>query len=935
MEFITKIIFSLLFFVFFFTEAQELPPIKNYDPIHYRGGNQNWSISQSDEKYIYIANNSGLLEFDGAKWKLYTSPNNTIIRSVNVIGKRIYTGCYMEFGYWEKDEFSNLKYYSLVNKLNAPLIEDEHFWNIINFDNWILFQSLNRIYIYNTIDESFNIINSETTRAEIFKVGNSIYFQKINEGIFKIENGKSILVSNHPIFQKNALVGAFSIDKKTLFLTEQGKFYFLKKEGLAKWNVLADDELSSVNVYSSLQLNDGSFILGTISNGIYHVDKDGNILREINQEKGLNNNTVLSIFEDFEHNLWLGLDNGISIVNLYSPFSIYNDQNGKLGTVYTSKIFNNYLYLGTNQGLFYKKLNTQNDFKFIENTKGQVWCLKEFDNTLFCGHNTGTYIIDHNVAKQIADFPGTWDIKTIENSKNLLLQGNYTGLSILEKINNQWQFRNKIEGFDISSRFFEFINEHKIIINHEQKGIFKLSIDPLFKRIADQENEAPNGYGSSLTNYNNHILYTSNEGVFKFNLNQQKFEKDSLLTSTFFSKDNVILGIPIADNTNKIWGFTDKNIICLSPGKFNNTPQAIKIPIPASFRKSLGVTGFECLTHLEDELYLIGTSNGYTILNLDMLKPREYAVKINSIYKGLLNTSEKQVSLINSTKFKSTENNLYITFSVPEFDKYTEVSYQYKLEGIYNDWSSWFSNPYVSLKNLPYGNYTFKVRAFVGYDLSNNIASYSFSIEKPWYISNLFLFIYILLFIGILFVIHLIYKRYYTKQKQKLIKKKHREFELAQLESHQKLMLIKNKQLNQEIESKNRELTISTMSIIKKNEILNKIKKELMVKNADEVNKQVIKTIDKNINNKKDWEFLEEAFNNADKDFLKKVKRLHPQLTPNDLRFCAYLRLNLSSKEIAPLLNISVRSVEIKRYRLRKKMNLPHEKSLVDYILAI
>ncbi|MDP3352671.1 MAG: LuxR C-terminal-related transcriptional regulator, partial [Flavobacteriaceae bacterium] len=67
----------------------------------------------------------------------------------------------------------------------------------------------------------------------------------------------------------------------------------------------------------------------------------------------------------------------------------------------------------------------------------------------------------------------------------------------------------------------------------------------------------------------------------------------------------------------------------------------------------------------------------------------------------------------------------------------------------------------------------------------------------------------------------------------------------------------------------------------------------------------------------------------------KKVKKLHPSLTPHDLRLCAYLRLNLSSKEIAPLLNISIRSVEIKRYRLRKKMDLSHNLSLVSYILEI
>ena len=142
------------------------------------------------------------------------------------------------------------------------------------------------------------------------------------------------------------------------------------------------------------------------------------------------------------------------------------------------------------------------------------------------------------------------------------------------------------------------------------------------------------------------------------------------------------------------------------------------------------------------------------------------------------------------------------------------------------------------------------------------------------------------------------------------------------------------KSLRNDIENKNRELAISTMNIIKKNEFLNSIKSELI--NSDlKQNSSVVKIIDKNLNNTDDWKMFQEAFNNADKNFLKKIKKVHPTLTPNDLRLCAYLRLNLSSKEIAPLLNISPRSVEVKRYRLRKKMNLPHESSLTNYILEI
>jgi len=916
--------------------AQELPPIENFSPIDYNAGNQNWAISQTNNKYIYIANNSGLLEFNGAKWNLYPSPNSTILRSVKVIDNLIYTGCYMEFGYWEKDDLGSLKYHSLVNKLQQPLIEDEQFWNILKFDDWVLFQSLNRIYIYNKNEESFKVFEANTNRAEIFKVGNSIYYQKINEGIFKIENGKSVLVSNHTILQKNVVVGIFSQDKKTLVLTETGEFYYLQNKQLVRWKITADEDLASVSVYSSLQLKDGSFALGTISNGIIHLDKNGNLIRKINQEKGLNNNTILSLFEDNDQNLWLGLDNGVSIINLKSPFSIYNDIKGTLGAVYASKVFNNYLYIGTNQGLFYKEINSPNNFKIIDNTRGQVWCLKEIDAKLFLGHNNGTYVITKNKATQIADFPGTWQIKKLNNQENLLIQGNYNGLSILEKKNNKWSFRNKIEGFDISSRFFEFNANDEVIVNHEYKGIFKLKINSGFTKLIEQKSEPSKGGGSSLIKYNDTLLYISNNGVFKYNNKQKDFIKEPYLTSILFGENDHIKGSVVADyDTHKLWGFTNKNIIYLAQGKFNNTPQAVKIPLPTTLRSGIGITGFENVLHLEDELYLLGLSNGYTIINLNKFIKNDYQIAINSIEKETLKGTKERVLLTKSTEFKSNENNLNFSFSVPEFDKYTEANYQYKLSGLYNDWSSWSNEADVSLKNLPFGDYTFKVRAKVGNILSNNEATYTFKIARPWYISNFMIAIYALCFIGFLFLTHLIYRYYFNKQKAQLIEKKQQEFALAQLESEKVIMKLKNDKLQHKIESKTRELSSSTMNIIKKNEILNTIKNELANFKEDKSIKPVIKLINKNLNNNDDWETFQEAFNNADRDFLQKIKQLHPILTPNDLRLCAYLRMNLSSKEIAPLLNISSRSVEIKRYRLRKKMELLHEESLVEYILKV
>lgn len=925
---------SFLFFLFFIAlSAQELPPIENYSSKMYGAENQNWSISQSDEKYIYFANNSGLLEFNGSKWRLYQSPNNTVLRSVKVSDGRIYTGAYMEFGYWERNEFGSLQYSSLSKKLEGSLIEED-FWNIVKFDDYILFQSLYRIYIYNTKEKTFKIITSKTRIPKVFKIDNTIYFQKINQGIFKIENGIPVLASNLKLFKTKILVNVFMLNRKILFQTQEDGFYFLNKNGLSKWIISANASISKISIYSSLQLSDGSFVLGSISNGIYHIDKNGELINHINQEKGLNNNTILSMFEDVDHNLWLGLDNGISVVNMGSPFTVYNDAGGKLGSTYASIIYKDNLYLGTNQGLFYKKVNSKEDFKFITGTEGQVWCLKNFDDTLFCGHDKGTFIVNNDTVDLISNVMGTMEIKSIKNQKNLLIQGYYDGLNVLEKKNNRWQFRNIINGFTPTSRYFDFTEDGNILVNHEYKGVFELELNDDFTEVLTYNliQNIPIGLKSATSKYKGELLYVSNEGIFKYR--NKTFKKDAVLSRDFLDNDLFVSGKLIQDTkTNTLWGFTNKSIIYFSPGKLDNVFKSNKVYIPASLRRD--IPGFENMLHFKDQLYLFGTSRGYIILDLDKLKTTIFKVTINSVKNSILDGVKRPVKMGSSNTFNANENNIFFTYSVPEYDKFSEVNYRYKLEGMYDELSEWSTNSEVAFKNLPYGDYTFKITAQIGNNTSVNVASHSFTINRPWFISNSLIVVYIALLFVLGYFVHTRYKKYYNKQKNKLIEKEQRVFAIAQLENDQVIMKLKNEKLQDEINSKTRELSSSTMSIIKKNEILNTIKSELSEIKDETKIKPVIKIINKNLNNTGDWNIFQEAFNNADSDFLKKVKSIHPNLTPNDLRLCAYLRVNLSSKEIAPLLNISPRSVEIKRYRLRKKIALQHEKSLVEYILSI
>jgi len=930
---------SLLILILFITlgvYAQELPPIQNFSPLNYNGENQNWAISQGSDNHIYIANNHSLLVYNGVNWRKYASPNNSIIRSVQGAGHQIFTGQYMEFGYWEKNPFGTLVYTSISDELDIPMIEDEEFWNIITLGNWILFQSLDRIYNYNIRTKEFKWIEASTTKAHIFNVDGSVYYQNENKDVYSIHNGKPKLELRSSALEGRNVVGIYSEFGRLILILDNADFLEVTDSQVKKRPANFLKSRADIIVYTTKKLTDGSYVLGTISDGVYQIDSKGDLKSRINRRNGLNNNTILSIFQDTHKNLWLGLDNGISVINMDSPFNEFIDNSGALGLVYASKIFENQLYLGTNQGLFVRENGSEQEFTLIRGTEGQVWSLESFDGNLLCGHNNGTYLIRDATAKLISDFPGTWGIKRIVGKPNLFLQGNFNGISILERKGLNWSFRNKLEGFDISTRFFEMTGTNQILVNHEIKGLFSLTVDEDFNEVKDIVTHSQMGYGSSLATYNNKVIYSSINGAFAKTDSMLSFKSDSVLNRLLLDEGGGIASIALPDKVNnKLWFFTQKGLSVISPEVFSNELTVSTIPIPNFFRRGLGVAGFENISLIRDNTYLIGVSNGFVTLNMDNRKTKDYEVAITSV-ENIKAIDDAVLLLLSGDIILDYEvSSIDFSFAVPQYAKYSEVLYQYKLQGLFEEWSTWSSEPNVSFNNLSYGDYVFQVRAKVGNTITTNSATYTFEIKKPWYLSITALLMYGILAFFFFWLLHRFYKAYYTGKQKRILAEEKKRLKRKKLKSAKELAQLKNEKLKSEIESKNRELAVSTMSIIKKNELLNTIKGELA--SADDLTKikSVIRTIDRNISNEDDWKFFEEAFNNADKDFLKKIKEAHPKLTPNDLRLCAYLRLNLSSKEIAPLLNISVRSVEVKRYRLRKKMELPRDTSLTSYILDL
>ena len=470
------------FFVFFGGFSQELPPLQNYSPDLYNAGSQNWDISQNSSGIIYVANNEGLLSYDGNHWRLYPSPNKSILRSVNVHNNIIYSGAYMDFGYWKPTPEGNLEYFSIVQDLGFKMLEEEQVWKINHYKQFIVFQSLNRLIIYNQITNSINTLKPKNDVViKSYFVDDDVYIQTNDFSIYKVSSDKLIKFVTGSQLNNNTVVEIFKRGDELLFLTDKDGFYRKHSNQIRRWIINSNSIFNESLVYSATSIRNDYFVIGTVTRGLIILDAKGDVVYSLRKGNGLNNNTVLSSFIDLDQNLWVGLDNGLAMVNLNSNNKFYFDYLGNLGSVYTSAIHNNKLYLGTNQGLFYKELYSQAPFKKIDRLQGQVWNLAKIDNTLFCSHNLGFFEInDNNIIPLIKDL-GSWKFSKIDKSR--ILVGTYNGLHIINKQNDKWEYKNKLKGFDISSRFIEISSKHSAIVSHGYKGLFNLQISKDYESI--------------------------------------------------------------------------------------------------------------------------------------------------------------------------------------------------------------------------------------------------------------------------------------------------------------------------------------------------------------------------------------------------------------------------------------------------------------------
>lgn len=956
-------ILVLTFFVHSSISAQ-YPLVRNFSRIDYQAGKQNWCIVQDKDNKMYFANNEGLLEYDSNIWQLYPIANYTNIRSLMYDNKnrRLYAGAFNEFGYYEHNEQSlKLQYHSLINNIPQGERNFNEIWNICENGKEIYFQSDKKIF---RSDENKNI-NIYPFQHKIEKtavVYNSFIIASPQEGIWTLNHGMLLKLPNSDILKEKKVTEILPYEgTKILFVTALDGLFLFDGEKVIPYQIDLTDFLKENQVFCAT-IKNNKIAFGTVLNGVVIKDLITSTNTYVNTRSGLQNNTILSIKFDYDNNLWLGLDKGIDYVLINSPIKNLFNTNNLYGSGYTSLIKDDILYLGTNQGLYmttYPPKNTPEPLQlnFIRHMQSQVWSLKEIDQTIFCGNDQGAFIIEQDKAIKIPEVNGTWTFKKLKKHPEYILACSYQGFCVLEKKAGMWQFSHYIKGFSESGGMFEEDENGDIWFGHWMKGIFRLKLDSTVSKFTqidlyDHTKGFPSSHNNIICRIQNNILFSSENGFYKYNAQTNKIVPHPQMNKLFGEHTG---SIRLYETPNKdIWSVSGTFIAMASHQGENNY-----ILDSLSYKSLLDklIIGFEHFNFINQNKILIGTEDGFSYINIG--QPRSSDKKSKIFIRNLLSTNNKDTLLY--SRCENEEQNLKYTIShelnslrfdfvLPEYQDKQAVEYSYKLENYETKWSSYSTQNMKEYTNLKKGDYIFKVKGYNKIDGIISETSLKFTILPSWYETKTAFALYTMIAILLIYITgYYINKKSQTEtlkiktEKEKQLKEQKDHFLAEAKEKEKEIVNLKNQKLEYDLKHKSQELADSTMNLIRKNEILSEIGNDIS-SISEEIKKKegvtiaykklqlILDNIRQNIAHDSDWKKFEQNFDIVYENYLKRLSERYPLLNTNDKKLSAYLKMDLNSKDIAPLLNMSVRSVETARYRLRKKLELGRDSNLTEFL---
>ncbi|HBH05198.1 MAG TPA: hypothetical protein DDX92_01180 [Flavobacteriales bacterium] len=913
-------------------------PIKNFTPGEYKAGIQNIDFAQNRDMALFVANNLGVLSFNGNRWSVHAYKTGKKQRSLafDVHSNRLYVGSQGDFGYFEKD----WKYVTLTHKIPSDAPDFDEVWDVYIDDSRVYFCTFQGIYVYN--GDTISVIQKPNGFNRSFHSGNRLFTQSPDGELFEIE-GDEITNTIRQNIKDQIIASVVERDEGNLIFYNSGKIEYSTNYFVAEKFPELAKVLDGKFVNHVLQLSDARIVISTQRAGLYIFDEQNGLIENITTRDGLLSNACLRSYQDFNGNLWVGMQNGMAQIKINSPLKLI-DQNVNLqGSGYEAFNTGEGTYYTTSNGIYFLGKEA-NNCTFLKGTEGPAYGLQEINNKLYAGHHTGLFLLENGLARRCATTNGLWGVKRLISSPGYAIGGTYSGIHLF-KFNRDQELESvqKISGFNESSRFFEEDRNGNIWVGQYYKGLYQLKLNKSFTKAAIQKTpesfKLDIGDHIILSRIDDELFLGTDRGIFKIDQSIDEIIKDDLFSDVVQQNWVYLLA---QDNQKNVHIFTEEHV-----GYFKQISVNNYVYMPSSLfqmRQSFNNDLLTVSKNVEKGVFF-NANEGFILYNADLeerltvdkqpIISKIYSVAEDSI---LYSRSPFQGRPDSTLVIKVTQGTKIIKIEVESF-KFKDVNnrqFRYFLKGFDTGYSDWSNVTFKEYTNLETGKYEFYVQTsnYLGEIVTSDpvVIEVNPPFFKSFYAKILYTIIFIILFV----LIYRLQRQYYkNKQMRAEIMKQE---ELA--EKQKEVKILKDEKIQSELRHVNNLLAASTMNLVVKNEFMENIKEEIKqiklngkVSETQRSLEHIVKEIDTTLKLQEDWKQFEYHFDKVHGDFLSRLTNEFIDLTPGEQKLCAFLRLKMDTKEIANLMGVSLRGVEVARYRLRKKLGLHKHQNLSKFIL--
>ena len=939
-------------------DLRGVPSIIHYNRNDFSADPQFWTMCEDGEGILYFGNNDGALVYDGENWQKVTLPNGSSVRSL-LYSKdgEIYAGGFNEFGKIKQDSFGVYYFESMLPILGNETHNFENVWDILEGQQSILFRTFKMLIAVE--NQKATILPADEAFTFSRVIGDKLYVE--DKGLLKhldLQNLQYQIVFEKAQIRNEDLVAMLEHrDDQLLAVTKQGSlFIYSMDSGKITWKEDIIPKNSNNLVTCALKSKEGFYFLGTLSTKTLILDSNAETLGVIQAFDQLQDQTVLNIFESSQGNIWAMLNNGLDCIDLSSPVTSVFDG----ASVYDIKLAHNKVFLATNQGVYFSEPSKEPSFysalKFtkVKGMEGQAWAIHLYEDQVLASHDKGVYVFRPDGSTYaLSGISGIWKIIPIQGNPNHYLACGYDGMYLIKFQGNldRFEYVQKIEGFGESSRdILQSEDPHVFWVCHGYKGVYRVRLNQDFTRVIGLEhfrdqNGLPSPYSINVFKYGEQTVFTTNHGIYTYDESDNTFLPFDTLNTVFGIEKNVR---NLQKVGHRLWfvhddeaGYVD--LVQGKPGKELN--KDLFMALKGEFNRSM-----ECILPIDETLVLMGTRTGLFAFDLAYDKDGK---KQKVIFRKVAYTQgqdEIEAPVVHDDykplQIPHDASNIRIGFAVPGFKDSRQVQYSYLLEGQSKDWSPWTVRSSVELNYLKPGDYRLLVKARSRIGEASDISSYALTVLPHWYQTSFALAAFILLSFLLVFLLFMAVQRKIKTEREKALidqaeKTKVLELELQQMKlENEKRKIEKDKEiLEEDVVHKSKELANYTMLLVKKKELLNELNDQLKdIRKAaiSEREKSKLRALERriqsNLSDEEHLQMFDANFERVHQAFFQELKSAYPNLSIKELRLCAFVKMNLTNKEIASILNISVRGVETARYRLRKRLSLDHAVNMVEFL---